>query len=171
MKASVQAARLVALLTPAWLLPAQMLAQAPAAINEPNAAIVAIFHAEGAQIYECSPDANGKLVWRMREPIATLVDHGNTVGRHYADGGPNWEHVDGSALRGKAVASAPGATSDDIPWLKLDVTAHRREGKLTGANVVQRINTKGGVATGSCDEAGSFRSAPYSADYVFLRKD
>jgi len=35
---------------------------------------------------------------------------------------------------------------------------------------VLRINTKGGKLEGACDTAGSYRSAPYAADYVFLRK-
>jgi hypothetical protein len=35
---------------------------------------------------------------------------------------------------------------------------------------VQRINTIGGKLEGACDKAGAFKSAPYSADYVFLHK-
>src|SRR2546421_10876903 len=35
----------------------------------------------------------------FREPIATLLLDGKTVGRHYA--GPNWEHADGSAVVAK----------------------------------------------------------------------
>jgi len=35
---------------------------------------------------------------------------------------------------------------------------------------VQRIHTEGGNLKGGCDNAGAFRSAPYAADYVFLRK-
>ena len=75
-------------------------------------------HAEGAQVYECKAGADGKLGWAFREPIATLMADGKTVGRHYA--GPNWEHSDGSAVVGKAAGNAPGATPNDIPWLKLD---------------------------------------------------
>jgi Protein of unknown function (DUF3455) len=40
-----------------------------------------------------------------------------------------------------------------------------------GVTTVQRINTKGGKLEGACDKAGSFKSAPYAADYVFLRKN
>ena len=69
-----------------------------------------------------------------------------------------------------AAANAPGATPADIPWLKLDVVARRGNGLLSGVTTVQRINTRGGVVSGACDKAGSFSSAPYSADYVFLRK-
>ena len=96
------------------------------------------------------------------------MSDGVTVGRHYA--GPNWEASDGSAVTGKAAANAPGTTSADIPWLKLDVVAHRGSGKLSGVTTVQRTNTHGGNLNGPCDRAGAYFSAPYSADYVFLHK-
>ena len=70
-------------------------------------------HAEGAQVYECKAGADGKLAWAFREPIATLLVDGKTVGRHYA--GPNWEHSDGSAVVGKAAGNAPGATRMTFP--------------------------------------------------------
>jgi len=140
----------------------------PGAIAAPGAATILSVHAEGAQVYECKAGSDGKLAWAFREPIATLLVDGKTVGRHYA--GPNWEHVDGSAVTGKVAGNAPGTTADDIPWLKLDVVAQRGSGILTGVTTVQRINTRGGKLDGACDKAASFRSMPYSADYVFLRK-
>ena len=140
----------------------------PDAIAASGEAIVLTVHAEGAQVYECKAGADGKLAWAFREPIATLLADGKTVGRHYA--GPNWEHSDGSAVVGKAAGSAPGATPNDIPWLKLSVVSSRGSGTLTGVTTVQRINTQGGKLDGACDKAGSFRSAPYSAEYLFLRK-
>jgi hypothetical protein len=141
----------------------------PAAIAAPGEAVVLTVHAEGAQVYECKAGADGKLAYAFREPIATLFVDAKTVGRHYA--GPTWEHSDGSAVVAKAAGNAPGATASDIPWLKLDVTAGRGNGVLSGVTTVQRINTKGGKLEGACDQAGSFRSAPYSAEYVFLRKN
>jgi hypothetical protein len=50
------------------------------------------------------------------------------------------------------------------------VTAQRGSGALSGVTTVQRINTVGGVHSGACDKAGALHSAPYAADYVFLRK-
>lgn len=144
------------------------MAQVPSAIAAPGATIVATYHAAGAQIYECKAGGDGKLAWAFREPIATLLLDGKTVGRHYA--GPAWESVDGSAIIGKAAGSAPGKTANDIPWLKLDVVNHRGSGVLADITAVQRTNTQGGAAQGPCDQAGAFRSVPYSADYVFLRK-
>jgi len=141
--------------------------QLPAAIAAPDQTPIVTLHAEGAQIYECK-DAAGKLTWAFREPIAALMRDGRTVGRHYA--GPTWEDADGSAVIGKSAASAPGATPDDVAWLKLDVVERHGSGLLAAATSVQRINTHGGALSGSCAERGALRAVPYSADYVFLRK-
>lgn len=142
--------------------------QVPPAVAAPGATTVATFQGVGAQIYECKAGADGKLAWVFREPIAALFQNGKTVGRHYA--GPTWEDVDGSAVVGKASGNAPGATPNDVPWLKLDVVSHRGSGILANVGVVQRLDTKGGVFSGSCDKAGDLRSVAYSATYVFLRK-
>ncbi|MBR0722049.1 DUF3455 domain-containing protein [Bradyrhizobium manausense] len=128
---------------------------------------VVTLNAQGAQVYECKATADGKLAWSFREPIATLIENGKTVGRHYA--GPNWELQDGSAVTAKVLGST-GGTESDIPWLKLEVTAHRGNGTLSEVTTVQRINTHGGKLDGACDKAGEFKSAPYSAEYVFLKK-
>ena len=95
----------------------------PDAIAASGEAVVLTVHAEGAQVYECKAGADGKLAWAFREPVATLLADGKTVGRHYA--GPNWELNDGSAVVGKMAGSAPGATAGDIAWLKLDVASRR----------------------------------------------
>src|SRR3954471_12140164 len=143
-------------------------AQVPAAIAAPGESAVATWHAEGAQVYECKAGTDGKLAWAFREPIESLLFDGKTVGRHYA--GPNWEHMDGSAVVGKVAANAAGATPKDIPLLKLEVVSSRGSGALSGVTTVQRINTVGGRHDGACDKAGTFHSAPYAADYVFLKK-
>jgi hypothetical protein len=140
----------------------------PEAIAAPGETVVLSVHAEGAQVYECKAGNDSKLAWAFREPVATLLVEGKTVGRHYA--GPNWELSDSSAVVGKAVGNAPGATANDIAWLKLDVASRRGSGVLTPVTTVQRINTHGGKLEGSCEKAGEFKSAPYSADYIFLRK-
>jgi hypothetical protein len=159
---------LASLLLSALLVPAHAETPLPDAIAAPGEAVVLTVHAEGAQVYDCKAGTEGKLAWAFREPIATLMADGKTVGRHYA--GPNWESVDGSAVVGKAIGNAPGAAPSDIPWLKLEVVSKRGSGILTPVTTVQRINTQGGKLDGACDKAGATRSAPYSADYVFLRK-
>jgi len=158
----------LALLLAGSLVAARAETPLPDAIAAPGETIVLTAHAEGAQIYDCKAGADGKLAFAFREPIATLLVDGKTVGRHYA--GPNWEYSDGSAVVGKVTGSAPGAAANDIPWLKLTVISQRGSGTLTGVTTVQRINTSDGKLDGPCDKAGSYRSVPYSADYVFLRK-
>ena len=98
--------------------------------------------------------------------IAALMLGGKTVGLHSV--GPNWQHFDGSAVRAKMVSSAPGATSNDVSWLQLETTEQRGNGTLSHVTTVQRINTKGGATQGPCETVGTYRNAPYSADYVFL---
>ena len=143
-------------------------AQTPDAVAAKGEAVLDELHAEGAQVYECKPAQSGALTWQFREPIATLIRDGKTVGRHYA--GPSWELLDGSVVVGKAVARAPGAKETDIPWLKLEVSDRRGSGALETVTTIQRVNTKGGQAQGPCPKEGDFLSVPYSADYVFLRK-
>lgn len=155
-------------LVAAFLFSSNGVAQIPAAITAPEEAMVVMLHAVGVQVYECKAASDHTPVWTFREPIATLLLDGKTVGRHYA--GPNWEHTDGSAVTGKVVANAPGKSPNDIPWLKLTATAHRGQGTFSGVTTVQRIDTQGGVHSGPCENVGALYSAPYSADYVFLQK-
>ena len=142
----------------------------PDAVAAKDESVVARVHAEGAQIYNCKAGANGKLTWEFREPIATLIRDGKTVGRHYA--GPTWEMADGSIVVGKVIGRAPADGNSDIPLLKLEVTEHRGgKGELSEVTAVQRLETIGGVLEGPCDEAGEFESQSYAADYIFLKKD
>ena len=134
----------------------------------PGEILVATLHAEGAQIYHCKPDWEGKLVWQLREPVATLLLNGETVGRHYA--GPSWEMLDGSVVSAKVTARTPGATQYDIPLLLLEVTTSRGQGLLSGVTTIHRLNTTGGMAQGSCVAAGRLKSVPYSADYALIRR-
>ena len=109
--------------------------------------MIATFHAEGAQIYQCKPDSEKypseprALAWQFREPVATLIVDGKSFGRHYA--GPNWDHIDGSGVKGRVASTAPGASANDIAWLRLDIIEHRGSGVLSEAATVERINTKG----------------------------
>ena len=140
----------------------------PAAIAAPGESVVLVVHAAGLQLYECKAGADGKLAWTFTAPQATLTVDGKVVGKHGA--GPSWELTDGSGITARAVANAPGATENDIPWLKLEVTSNKGMGKLVGVTTVQRINTKGGVHKGACDPEAAGEGIPYAADYVFLRK-
>jgi hypothetical protein len=140
---------------------------APPAFDVANRAAILVVHAAGAQIYDCKADAGGATTWVFREPIATLVVDGKTVGHHYV--GPTWELTDGDLVKGKQSASAPGAAPNDVALLKLDVVEHRGSGVLKDAKLVLRLNTRGGGLKGQCPKAGELRAEPYSADYAFLR--
>ena len=137
------------------------------AIAAPGETLVMTLHAQGEQIYECKAEESGKLAWVFREPTATLMLDGKTVGRHF--GGPTWELTDGSLVSGKVAGRAPGLTPADIPLLKLDA-APKAGGWLASVKTIQRLNTKGGVAEGSCETAGVLLSVPYAADYAFYEK-
>ena len=156
---------------------ASALAGTPDEIRVPGEIPGTVLHAEGAQVYECRPDATRQLTWQAREPTATLMDGEHSVGRHYAalhweavDASTlMWEHKDGSAVKARVVAQAPGRSADDLPWLKFAVITQSGDGLFYGVNHVQRINTQGGVTRGACQQAGALRSVAYSADYVFWR--
>jgi hypothetical protein len=148
--------------------PASAQTALPDTIAATGETVVLAVHADGAQVYDCKAGEGGKLTWQFREPIATLIKDGKTVGRHYA--GPTWEDIDGSRVVGKPNGRANAATEKDVPWLKLEVTEAHGTGALQGVTTIQRINTNGGQFAGPCDKAGATTAIPYSADYVFLRK-
>ena len=168
MNSGLRTSLLAGLLAASLLPDIPLSAQLPPAIIVSGESVIATYHAEGAQVYECKYDPGNRLVWQSREPVAALILDGKTVGLHYA--GPVWQHIDGSAVRARMVAAAPGATFNDVPWLKLEATEQRGTGVMSRVKNIQRINTKGGAVQGACDFAGAYRSVPFSADYIFLGK-
>ncbi len=143
------------------------LADLPEAIAIKDGAAVATFQAAGAQIYVCAKNVKGELAWAFREPIATLIQDGKTVGRHFA--GPTWEFAEGSHVLGKLTGKAPGKTAADIPWLKLASVEPASSGPAAGATAILRIDTKGGAFAGPCASEGEFHAEPYAATYVFVK--
>lgn len=139
----------------------------PASIAIKAGVPVAQLKGAGAQIYVCAKNAAGALNWTFREPVATLLEEGKTVGRHFV--GPTWEFADGSRVVGEVVSKAPGTTAKDIPWLKLSVKQPPTSGLVAGATLVLRIDTKGGVFEGACDSEGELHSEPYTATYVLVK--
>lgn len=142
-------------------------AATPPPFDLANHAVVATFHAEGVQIYECKFDED-VWDWVNREPIAALFEDGKTVGRHFA--GPRWQLDDGSLIKGKVSESAPAPATTDVNWLKLGVVQNAGTGRLAQVTTVYRINTHGGeLPPVGCAPHGALRSMPYTADYVFAR--
>jgi len=132
------------------------------------------YHAVGVQIYDCKiPTGKVAYEWAFREPRADLFNAaGELVGTHFA--GPIWQHSDGSAVTGKKVSEAPGATANDIPLLKLSTTnaAEDTVGKFSDVTWIQRLTTVGGVAPRtacSATNSGEVTEVSYTADYYFYR--
>jgi hypothetical protein len=146
---------------------AESVGNLPAAIAVKAAVPVAQLQAAGAQVYICAKNAAGALNWTFREPVASLLEGGKTVGRHFV--GPTWEFVDGSRVQGEVVSKALGTTAKDIAWLKLSVKDPPKSGPAAGATLVLRIDTKGGVFEGACDSEGELHSEPYTATYLFVK--
>jgi len=136
-------------------------------IAAPGLKVALSAHAVGAQSYACAAKAGGAPQWTFREPIATLIVDGKTIGRHFA--GPTWALDDGSRVQGKVVATARGGGPGDIALLKLNVLAPPTEGMLAGVTTIQRLATVGGAKSGACDALGGLAAVPYAADYVFLK--
>lgn len=141
----------------------------PAQLQPPaSQALLLRVHGKGDQIYTCKNDVTGYL-WELKAPDAQLFDEeGKPFGRHFA--GPSWEAKDGSRVIGTIVDGVPSPDANSIPWLLLAVRSRTGDGVLAPVTFIQRLNTKGGKAPPSCDEAhvGQELRVPYSADYFFF---
>jgi len=129
--------------------------------------VILSLHAQGAQIYECKPNAAGALLWIFREPIAALIEGSKTVGYHAA--GPRWVLDDGAMVMGQIINRRDGRTAGDIAELELKVTERSGVQPFSQSTRVLRVETAGGMLQGSCDSPGALRAVAYSATYLFLR--
>ncbi len=151
--------------------------------------------AVGTQNYICLPNATG-LGWKFLAPQATLYlsirwitgDIRQQIATHYLSPNPvedglaraTWQSsIDSSAVWAKKIGESsdpafvkPGA----IPWFLLQM-AGTRNGAAGGSSFaqttyIQRINTTGGVVpTTACTEVGALEFVPYTADYLFYKKN
>jgi uncharacterized protein DUF3455 len=163
----------------------------PAGIQVPegNQAFL-IGHGDGTQNYVCSPGKSvGQVVWTLFTPRATLFDDNDgQLTSHYFSPNPHevntpvratWEDSqDTSTVWAKANATAV-VDPDAIPWVLLEVVG-REAGPTGGATLfgtsfIQRVKTVGGSAPATgCDtpsDLGAKAFVPYTADYVFYRKN
>ena len=146
---------------------AEDLSKLPEALAVKGAATITTVQGTGAQLYACTKNAKGGLEWSFREPVAALLQDGKTIGRHFV--GPTWEFADGTHVTGKPEAKAPGATVNDVPWLKIAIAEPAKSGPAGGATTILRIDTIGGAFTGACSKEGELHAEPYAATYVFLK--
>jgi hypothetical protein len=140
-----------------------------ASIDPPQAERVMTLAASGVQNYSCEFDAQHRLGWVFKSPLATLYDaSGHAAVRHGA--GPSWEAEDGSRIIGHVIAQQPSETRASIPQLLLETHSTSGSGALSAVRYVQRVHTVGGLApTAACSTEHETGSSPYLADYVFYR--
>jgi len=139
-------------------------------VDEKAFKIVATFRGEGVQVYRtCNGD---KFV---AEPVATLQElrSKNIVGIHGA--GPFWASLDGSKVTRDPDLTKPVAAArpekiapSDVDWLRVPVVSSPvPRGIFNNVAFVQRVDTKGGLPSGSCSASALPVSVRYSTNYVF----
>ena len=148
---------------------------APAAIAVPAGHRVSmVLVGEGMLTYECraaaagAPASAAPYAWSGPSPDAVLKERqGAIVGKYYP--GPTWEHNDGSKLTGKQLAVSPASTG--IPLQLVQASPATGNGTLTNVSYIQRVNTIGGTAAGTCDASnvGAKQVVKYAADYYFYK--
>ncbi len=143
--------------------------EAPAAVTVPAGnKLFTVLKGEGLLTWECKANATGAMVWTGPSPDADLLNaSGAKVGKYY--GGPTWAHNDGSKVTGKQLAVSP--SPGNIPLQLVQANPATGDGAMTGVTYIQRLNTQGGTAAGTCDasNAGAKQVVKYSADYYFYK--
>ncbi|KAJ3154516.1 hypothetical protein HDU86_004645 [Geranomyces michiganensis] len=139
--------------------------------------------ATGKQHYVCDA-SQGK--WLLTGADAPLKDaNGMEIGFHYfVDAVPHWKfYADQSFVAVSTVFAIPSpditadssgqqpAPAKNIPWLTARKTGGSEQGLLSGANIVARTDTVGGVAppadTCTGDKHGWTCDVDYQANYYF----
>jgi hypothetical protein len=143
----------------------------PADLNPPaDATLELVLPANGVQSYACGVDKPGEAPdWQPKGPHAMLGEGSNVVGIHF--GGPSWQGLDGSTVKGTKIASAPSPDKSAVTWLLLSgaATGTGTFGKITH---IQRLETVGGrPPTGGCDAShlDARVLVPYRSYYYFYR--
>jgi hypothetical protein len=128
-----------------------------------------VFKAKGVQVYGCT-DAK----WALIEPAASLTGITLSPVRrvdaiHFR--GPSWQSdSDGTLVEGMTPVSAPSATPNSIPQLRINAKTTRGEGTFGGVTFIQRLATVGGVAPATACAAGQTAAVRYTAVYRFFKK-
>lgn len=146
----------------------------PAAVQVPAGHKVAMETVGTGNItYECRAKADmpGQYEWFFAGPDARLSDRGGrTVGRYY---GPpaTWESTDGSKLTATQVAVSPAAPGN-IPLQLVKANPATGMGAMSGVSYIQRVATRGGVASSppcSAGNLGARQLVQYQADYILYK--
>lgn len=146
----------------------------PEAIKVPDGNVqTSVFKAHGVQNYGC----NASGAWALLEPAAVLTGLSlkpvkPVTAIHFR--GPSWQSdSDGSLVEGTGPVSAPSATPNSIPQLRITAKvldpARSQTGIFADVTFIQRLNTKGGVAPAGGCSAGQTAAVRYTADYRFFK--
>ena len=142
---------------------------APPAVTVPAGnTVFTVLKGAGMLTWECKANDTGALVWSGPSPEADLLDkNGANVGKYF--GGPTWAHNDGSKVTGKQLAVSP--SPGNIPLQLVQANPATGDGAMKGVTYIQRLNTVGGTAVGTCTAAntGAKQQVKYSADYYFYK--
>jgi hypothetical protein len=146
-------------------------AHIPEELNPPaDTTLELVLPASGVQSYACGVDKPGEAPdWQPKGPHANLGEGNNIVGIHF--GGPNWQLLDGSTVKGTKIASAPSPDKSAVVWLLMSGAA-TGQGGLGKITHIQRLETVGGKPpTTGCDAShlDSKVLVPYRAYYYFYR--
>jgi len=157
----------------------------------PQTELFLIGHGVGTQNYVCAPSASG-VAFALFTPEATLfTDRDRQLTTHFFSPNPveggtiraTWQDSrDTSAVWAQATHQSTDAAfvaKGAVAWLALQVVG-ASDGPtggdtLTKTIFIQRLNTAGGVAPATgCSVAtdlGNKAFVPYTADYLFYKKD
>ncbi|HEU4578105.1 MAG TPA: DUF3455 domain-containing protein [Polyangiaceae bacterium] len=143
----------------------------PEELNPPaDATLELVLPASGVQSYACGVDKPGEAPdWQPKGPHANLGEGNNIVGVHF--GGPTWQLLDGSSVKGTKIASASSPDKSATVWLLMSGAA-TGEGGLGKITYIQRLETVGGKAPATGCDASHLDAkvlVPYRAYYYFYR--
>ena len=146
-------------------------AHIPEDLNPPaDATLELVLPASGVQSYACGVEKPGDAPdWQPRGPHANLGEGNNIVGIHF--GGPSWQLLDGSTVKGTRIAAVPSPDKSAVVWLLMSGAA-TGDGGLSKITHIQRLETVGGKPpTTGCDASHLDAKVlvPYRAYYYFYR--
>lgn len=137
----------------------------------PGAILADVLSARGEAVYECNRSGND-LSWAYRGVESPLFD---SAGKRIGTAAPGGYFMadDGSYAVTRVDAKA-SMGQQDLPWARLVSRFNAGEqagaGRFARTQLIQRVNTKGGVAPeGTCPAEGAMLYAPYRATYLIYR--
>jgi hypothetical protein len=147
-------------------------AKVPAELNPPpDVTLETVMPASGVQSYACAIEKPGDAPdWQPKGPHAMLGEANNLMGIHF--GGPSWQAMDGSLVKGTKISSASAPDKSAIVWLLLSGTPSG-EGIFGQITHIQRMDTVGGKPPqGGCDAShlDTRVLVPYRTNYYFYRE-